>query len=127
MSLPEDQVQVSPTPVTKTTDTPVSQEELAQLGNLQNGHIQVANRIVELELEKVQLLRTITALQGQKDRIIETILTERGLPKDTKVEISAQTGDIRPILGSEEVFHKVRSTQTVPQTAASEPEPTAAA
>lgn len=81
---------------------PVSAEDLAKLGEIQGTRLQVAERLLELEQEKIRVLRAASNIDTERQRIFEKVLTERGLPPNAPVEIDAKTGKISLVMASGE-------------------------
>ncbi len=80
-------------PALSVTD-PVSQDQLKRLQDLATGRARVADRLLSLEQEKVRLLVLAQETDKAQALVFESVLAERGLPLDTKVEIQ-ENGEIR--------------------------------
>jgi hypothetical protein len=80
-------------PVLSVTD-PVSQDQLKRLQDLATSRARVADRLLSLEQEKVRLLVFAQETDKAQSLVFESVLAERGLPLDTKVEIQ-ENGEIR--------------------------------
>jgi len=78
-------------------DDPVDAETLAKFGQLQTARMQCAERLLDLEQEKVRTLRAAASIDAERQRIFESILTNRGLAPNFPVEIDAKTGKITPV------------------------------
>ena len=76
-------------------EDPVAPEVLQQLGQLQVARVELADRNVMLDNEKIQLLAAIKRVDDQKTRLFEAILVERGLAPRTEVEIDRRTGKLK--------------------------------
>lgn len=83
------------TPTTIPSDTPISAETLTKLQKIQSARLNVADRLMDTELERVKLLATAQRLDIEKQRVFEGVLLERGLPLDTMLEVDATTGSIK--------------------------------
>lgn len=79
----------------KSVSDPVSPEDLARLAELQSARVQVAERMLDLEQEKVRTLRAASNIDTERQRLFERLLMERGLPPNAPVEIEAKTGVIK--------------------------------
>jgi hypothetical protein len=89
------QEQTSPPEIKKLSpDAPVDGEVLQRLQQVQHARLQVADRLLDLEMEKVRLLASAQRIDNEKTRIFEGILMERGLPPNSIVEVDAETGII---------------------------------
>ncbi len=76
-------------------DTPVEPETLKRLEELQGARTQVADRLLDLEQERIRLLRAATQIDTEKQRTFESILVSRGLTPNFPVEIDAKTGVLK--------------------------------
>lgn len=83
-----------------TIEDPVSPEDLARFSELQRARAQVADRVLELEEEKVRTLRAAANINNERQRLFEKVLIERGLPPTAPVEIEAATGKINLVEGA---------------------------
>jgi hypothetical protein len=54
----------------------------------------MADRLLDIEMDKVRVLASAQRIDNEKIRIFESVLLERGLPPNTVVEINAETGAI---------------------------------
>jgi hypothetical protein len=77
-----------------TIEDPVSKESLAALEKLEAGHLGLASRLAELELEKIQVMIRLRAIMEERNRLIERELVERGLSPTTTAQIDDETGKI---------------------------------
>lgn len=80
-----------------TINDPVDAETLKHMEELQIRRAQVAERLLDLENERVRLLRMAQGVDMERSRVFETINLVRGLPTDFPLEIDAKTGSIRPL------------------------------
>ena len=85
-----------------TTEDPVSMEQLNRLRLLQESRLDVSDRFMTLEQEKVKLLAAARRIDEEKQRVFEGILLERGLAPDATVEIDAGTGKLKLLSPSSE-------------------------
>lgn len=98
----------------KTLDTPVSAEDLAKFAQLQGARLQIAERVLDLEQEKVRALRAAANIDAERQKLFEKILVERGLPPGFPVEIDSKTGTMKPVEGAMEAFVRQQAAQSVP-------------
>lgn len=77
-----------------TVQDPVDSETLARIERVQTVRIQLADRLLDLEQEKVRVLRAASNLDAERIRIFEEINVARGLSPNAPVEIDAKTGAI---------------------------------
>ena len=75
--------------------TPVSEDVLLKLQQLQQSRLHISDQLLDLELTRVKLLAGAQRLDNEKLRTFEGILVERGLPLNTVVEIDGGTGAVR--------------------------------
>ena len=73
---------------------PITPEMLNTLRTIEEGEGQIAHRFLELEHERVGLLVTSKNLRMERGKIFNLILSERGLPPNTIIEINDATGKI---------------------------------
>lgn len=78
-----------------TPNDPVDAETRKKLEELGAARYDVADKMLELEQEKVKILVAANRIDEERNRIFEKILMDRGLAPTTPVEIEAQTGVIR--------------------------------
>lgn len=76
-------------------NTPVSEELLLKLQQLQQSRLHISDQLLDIELTRVKLLAGAQRLDNEKLRTFEGILLERGLPLNTVVEIDGGTGAVR--------------------------------
>lgn len=81
-----------------TMNDPVSKETLLEFAQLQEARLQLADRFLQLEQDKIQLLASAKKVDDQQRRLFEAVLVERGYPPLTRVTIDARTGHLE-ILG----------------------------
>jgi hypothetical protein len=80
-----------------TLDTPVDPATLSRIETIQNARLQLGDRFLDLEQERVRVLRAVANLDAERIRIFEDINTSRGLSPTTPVEIDAKTGKVTPL------------------------------
>jgi len=85
-----------------TVNDPVGMDQLNRLRLLQESRMDIADRFLTLEQEKVKLLAAARRVDEEKQRVFEGILIERGLAPDATVEIDAGTGRLRLISDTSE-------------------------
>lgn len=78
-----------------TPEDPVDTETLEQLRRLQDTRQRLAESLLTLEQEKIQLLAAAKKVDDQRNRLFETLLVDRGLSPGTEIEIDAKTGRIK--------------------------------
>jgi hypothetical protein len=87
-----------------TPDDPVSREGLESMRQLVEARMDVADRLLSMEQDKIALLAAAKRLDEQRQRLFEGILMERGIDPRTQVELDSSTGRIK-------VFFPPQSTQ----------------
>lgn len=80
-----------------TINDPIEAEIRARFTSLHETRLQIANRNLDLELEKIRLMRAATSVDTERQKLFENVLIERGLPPNFPVEIDASTGIIKAI------------------------------
>lgn len=75
-----------------TPNDPVPTEVLGQFTKLEEARDSIANRLLDLEQDKVRLLAAAHQVDEQRTRLFEKILIERGLDPRTRVGINPTTG-----------------------------------
>jgi len=83
-----------------TLDDPVDPETLGKFSNLQQARMQCAERLLDLEQERVRVLRAAASVDAERQKIFEGVLLSRGLPPNFPVTIDAQTGKMTPVQGA---------------------------
>lgn len=86
---------MSDTPTTEkklTVNDPVTPEQLKRIGELTGARYDLADRLLDLEQQKVGILVSAKQVDEEKNRIFNKILMERGLPPGTPIEIDGETG-----------------------------------
>jgi hypothetical protein len=78
-------------------DTPVDAATLSRIETIQNARLQLGDRLLDLEQERVRVLRAVANLDAERVRIFEEINVSRGLSPTTPVEIDAKSGKVTPI------------------------------
>lgn len=77
-----------------TIDDPVTQEVLDQFLQLANARSQLAERLLEIEQQRIQILAAVKKADDERARLFEAVLVERGVPPTSVAEIDAKTGKI---------------------------------
>lgn len=77
-----------------TADDPVEAETLNQLRELQEARMQVAESLLDLEQERIQILAAAKRIDDQRNRVFQAILVDRGLSPNTRAEIDARSGKL---------------------------------
>jgi hypothetical protein len=99
-STPETEPELKPIPEDEqpqkklTLRDPVDGKTLAKFKQLQDARLQLGDRLLTLKEEEIQALAASRELKKQHQILFEALLTERGLPVDTFVNIEARTGEI---------------------------------
>jgi len=75
-----------------TLKDPVPPQILEQLSTLRNAKLQIAERMLELEQEKIHCLGAAKRLKDENQRIFTALLVERGLAPGTFVDLDPKTG-----------------------------------
>lgn len=99
-----------------TTDDPVSMEQLNRLRLLQESRLDVSDRFMTLEQEKVKLLAAARRIDEEKQRVFQGILLERGLAPDATVEIDASSGRLKLISDDQPASPPAPPAPEAPQT-----------
>jgi phosphoenolpyruvate-protein kinase (PTS system EI component) len=76
---------------------PVAPETLAKFAELQTARLQAAERLLDLEQDKIRVLRAASSIDTERQKLFEEVLIARGLSPTAVVEINAQTGLITPV------------------------------
>ncbi len=84
-----------------TADDPVDEETRAKFSALQDSRLRVSSRLLDLELERVRLIRSASAIDTEHQKLFERVLIERGLPPNQPVTIDQATGQIKVLTKSE--------------------------
>lgn len=77
-----------------TVDDPVDAEILQQFRSLREARDRIADSLLSMEQEKIQLLAAAKKIDDQRNRLFEGCLVDRGMAPDTGVEIDARTGKL---------------------------------
>lgn len=77
-----------------TKDDPVHPEVLAQLQQLAEAKQEIAGNLLELDLERLQLLNAARKVQAEYLRIFESCLVERGLDPTLRAEVDSKSGKL---------------------------------
>jgi hypothetical protein len=75
-----------------TIQDPVDPDTMQQFTALDSARYEIGSNLLDLEQERIKLLAAAHQVDAQKKRMFERVLTERGLPSDTKVSIDFKTG-----------------------------------
>jgi protein-tyrosine-phosphatase len=78
----------------KTIETPISREDLEEMARLQKIRSQIAEHLLELELERDRVKGSARGTEVKMNALFERILGERGLPQGFPIEVNASTGEI---------------------------------
>jgi len=77
-----------------TTEDPVEPSTLEELRSLQEARAGIADNLLSLEQERIQLLAAARKVDDQRTRLFEKCLIDRGLSSNTIAEIDAKTGKL---------------------------------
>jgi len=77
-----------------TANDPLDAQTLKRFEEMQGARMQLAERILDLEQEKIKTLRAAQNVDLERQRLFETVLVSRGIPPAHPVRIDAQTGVI---------------------------------
>lgn len=78
-----------------TLNDPVSKEEREYLQQLDMAKTGFAQKLLALELEKVNLIAASRRIENQTEEVFQKILVNRGQPADLAVNIDIDTGVIK--------------------------------
>jgi hypothetical protein len=81
-----------------TLEDPVDPETLKKLSELRDARLQIADRLIDLENERVRMMVAVRQIDGEKNRIFERVLVERGLPPGFPVNIDGTSGKMNPMM-----------------------------
>jgi hypothetical protein len=84
-----------------TVEDPIDEETRSKFLSLQDSRLRVGNRLLDLELERVRLIRTASTVDNERQKLFESILIERGLSPSQPITIDSDTGQITVITQSE--------------------------
>lgn len=82
------------TPQKLTPEDPIDADSLKRLEELQTLRLQLAERVLDLEQEKIRTLRAASNVDAERQRLFESVLISRGLPPSHPVTIDAKTGTL---------------------------------
>jgi hypothetical protein len=82
---------------TLTMNDPVTPAELQRLAELQKRRYDIAETLLELKQEEVRLLVQARVVDDERNSLFAKIVTDRGLPAGSPVEIDAQTGRVQSL------------------------------
>lgn len=84
-----------------TVDDPIDDETRAKFAALQDSRLRVGDRLLNLELEKVNLIRSASVIDNERKKLFERVLLERGLSPNQPVTIDGGTGQIKVLSQAE--------------------------
>ena len=93
--------QIDPEKKRLTIDDPVDDETKGRFNLLNESRLRVGDRLLDIELERVKLIRSASAIDNERQKLFERILIERGLSPSQRVSIDAETGQIRALTQDE--------------------------
>jgi hypothetical protein len=85
---------------------PVDVETLTKFQQLQGSRLQVAESLLNLEQDKIRLIRAASNIEAERQRLFEGVLLARGLSPNFPVEIDAKTGVMKPVEGAIEALNQ---------------------
>jgi hypothetical protein len=91
-----------------TPEDPVDTETLAQFARLQETKQHLAMVLTQLELDKVEILRSVSRIDEQNRRLFEACLVDRGIPLTNDIEIDSRTGRLVHKRGLEEAVEQAQ-------------------
>ena len=106
--------QIEPEKKRLTPEDPVDEETRARFSSLQDARLRTGDRLLDLELEKVKLIRSASAIDNERQKLFEKILIERGLSPNQPVTIDSATGQIKVISQGELESLMAGQTATAP-------------
>jgi molybdate-binding protein len=83
------------TPENLTVSDPVDQDTLERFAQLDYSASQIGRRFVDMEMERVRLVRSCASIEQERTKLFEKVLLDRGLAPNTVVHINPQTGEIK--------------------------------
>ena len=89
--------EIKEAPKKLTLEDPIDSETLKKLSELRETRLQIADRLVDLEIERVRMMVAVRQIDGEKNRLFEKTLVDRGLPPGFPVNVDGQTGKIHPL------------------------------
>jgi len=78
-----------------TLNDPIDPVTLKRFDELQTLRVQLADKYLDLEQEKIRVMRAASNLDVERQRLFEAVLVARGLSPTHPVEIDAKTGTIK--------------------------------
>ena len=96
-------------------NTPIASEDLSRFSQLQMARLQIADRVLELEQEKIRAMRAAANVDTERQKLFEKVLADRGLPPNYPVEIDSKTGQIKIVEEAMEAYMRQQA-QSVPPT-----------
>lgn len=78
-----------------TLEDPVDEATLVALARLRDVRMGIGSQLIDLELQKVQLLGSVRRIDEQNQRMFDAILVDRGLAPGTTIELDGKTGRIK--------------------------------
>lgn len=73
---------------------PVGSEDLARIQQLQLAKRGIADKVLELEHHKINLLASDKRVQSEWDTIFSRIAEERGIPPEAVFDVNPRTGEV---------------------------------
>jgi hypothetical protein len=104
--------QIEPEKKRLTPDDPVDEETRGRFTALNESRLRVGDRLLDIELERVKLIRSASAIDNERQKLFERVLIERGLSPSQPVSIDSATGQLKVLTQAE--LDSIRSGQTAP-------------
>jgi len=108
--------QIDPEKKRLTIDDPVDDETKGRFNLLNESRLRVGDRLLDIELERVKLIRSASAIDNERQKLFERVLIERGLSPNQPVSIDSATGQLKALTQAE--LDSIRSGQSTPNTPA---------
>jgi hypothetical protein len=106
--------QIDPEKKRLTIDDPVDDETKGRFNLLNESRLRVGDRLLDIELERVKLIRSASAIDNERQKLFERVLIERGLSPNQPVSIDSATGQLKALTQAE--LDSIRSGQSAPNT-----------
>ncbi len=106
-----------------TPEDPVDAETLAQFARLRETKQHLAMVLTQIELDKVEILRSVSRIDEQNRRLFETCLVDRGFPPTNDIEIDSNTGKLVRKRNLDEAVEQAQPEVVEPPVEVSDPKP----
>ena len=78
-----------------TLTEPVGPEDLARLNGLNGARRNIADKLLQLEMEKIRILAASKRVDDEWSGLFQRLAQERGLDPTTILDINPQTGELQ--------------------------------